>query len=128
MRYGYRADALVSVVHAGEQTGFKRAIHCRARDRRRRAGRHYVLSPIVGAYLLRLDAQHPGLVYLTPALVGSSNSRLLVRAMPRRRTDRGRDPPIGLSAMRRRRPPSGRGRARYLVLFRPVAVYDARLA
>ena len=48
-------------------------------------------SEVLGEHLFRLDAEHPGLVHLAPALVGPSHSRLLVRAL-RRDDGRGRAP------------------------------------
>ena len=69
--------------------------------------------------LPRLAREHPPVVHLAPALVGASDPRLVPR--------RGRD-------LRRHRAAGGRrlgarpGRARHLVLVRPVAVRDARLA
>ena len=68
--------------------------------------------------LPRLDGEHPALVHLAPAVVGPPDPRLVPRRgdLLRHGAAGGR----GLGARPRR--------ARHLVLLRPVAVRDARLA
>ena len=62
-----------------------------AGDRRGRERAHRLRAEDVGEHVLRMDAQHPALVHLAPALVGPSDPGL-VRARRRRlrRGDRGR--------------------------------------
>ena len=84
--------------------------------RPRRPRPHHARGPAPA--LLRVDGEHPPLVHLAPALVGPPDPRLV----PRRR---------GLlrhRAARGRRLGAGPRRPRHLVLLRPVAVRDARLA
>src|SRR5204863_5406958 len=75
--------------------------------------------------VLPLDAQHPRLVHLAPALVGTPDSRLVLRVRARDRVARDparlRDVPLGP-------PHAGSRRARHLVLVGAVALLDARLA
>src|SRR6266436_5986413 len=97
-------------------------------DRGRRAGPRPLRAGGLGAHLLRMDAQHQGLVREPPAVVGTSHPGLVrQRQQHLRRPQRSRGtraPP----ACRRGRAAPGRRRARYLVLLGAVAVFDARLA
>ena len=100
------------------------------RHRRGRGRAHPLRAAPVGEHLLRVDAQHPALVHLAPALVGPPDPGLVRPGRPGvRRGERGRG--------RRRRPrplrpcraaAPRRGRARHLVLLGPVAVLDPGLA
>ena len=90
-----------------------------------------VRAEAVGEHVLRLDARHPALVHLAPALVGASDSGLVRRRMarcswprPRPRRRRRRGAHYGSDD----RADAGRGRAGHLVQLRPVAVLDAGLA
>ena len=95
------------------------------------SGSTRVRAAAVGEHVLRLDAQHPALVHLAPALVGASDPGLVRPGRPRvRRRDRGggarrRRARITASAVRA---DARRGRARHLVLLGAVAVLDAGLA
>ena len=77
------------------------------------------------ARLPRLDAEHPALVHLAPALVGAPAAGLVLRRL--RGDLRRRDAARALRRLRRRAAP-GRGRARHLVQLGAVAVRGARLA
>src|SRR5207237_2189388 len=74
---------------------------------------------------LPLDAQHPRLVRLAPALVGPPDPRLVLRVRPRYGVAADapglRDLPLGP-------PDAGSRRARHLVLLGAVAVLHPRLA
>src|SRR5215472_6449169 len=107
MRYGGRADAFVSMVYAGDQAGCHRPIDRQQGDCGGRAGRHEILSATLGKYLFRLDAEYPGLVHLAPTVVGPSDPRLLVRALPRRGADCRRDTAARLPVLWGRRPATG---------------------
>src|ERR1035438_310840 len=84
----------------------------------------------LGQDLLPMDAQYPGLVHQSPALVGPSHPRLVRRAgqylcrslLRAGARGRARAPRPGRAAA------TGRGRARYLVLLRAVALLDPGLA
>ena len=99
-----------------------------ARDSRGRGRPHPLRAGELGPDLLRVDAQHQGLVHQPPALVGTPHSGLVRSGRhDLRRRERGRR----ARAARPRRPaaaPPGRGRARHLVLLGPVADLHARLA
>ena len=109
----------------------RRRGHARAGGDPRGRGRADPLrAGAVGRHLLRVDAQHPALVHLAPALVGPSDPRLV-------RAGSGRVRRAGRGGGRRRSPPAlrpggragpRRGRPRHLVLVRAVAVLDAGLA
>ncbi len=89
-----------------------------------------VRAEAVGEHVLRLDARHPAVVHLAPALVGASHPGV-VRSGRRdlRRVQRGGSQGSGARALRPRRTADpGRGRAGHLVQFRAVAVLDAGLA
>ena len=61
-----------------------------AGDRGGALGPHQVRARELGADLFRVDGEHPALVHLAPALVGSSDSRLVrARRQGVRRRDRG---------------------------------------
>ena len=62
--------------------------------------------------------KYPRLVHLAPALVGPSHSGLLVRALRDAIRSSRRSARPTCCEVRRRRPASGRGRARHLVLAR----------
>ena len=79
-----RADAERSVVRRRQDAG-------RRRDPRGRGRPHPVRAAAVGRDLLRVDAQHPALVHLAPALVGPSDPGLVRPGRPGvRRHGRGR--------------------------------------
>ena len=89
-------------------------------------GTRPVLSQGVGEHLLRMDAQHQGLVHLAPDLVGPSHPCVVLRRL---RPYLGQ--PHGcrlLREMQEHEHPAGNGRARHLVLLGALAVLDARLA
>ena len=71
------------------------------------------------AALPRVAREHPALVHLPPALVGPPDPRLVPRAS---------ETYVGHRAAGGRRLGARPGRARHLVLLRPVAVRHARLA
>ena len=119
LRDGGRADALQSVVRAGQAAG--RGGACGGARRP-----HDVPSEALGEHLFQLDGECLRLVHLAPTMVGPSHSRVLVRAL-RRDDGRGRAPGDMLQ-VRRRRPAPGRGRARYLVQLGAVAVFDPGMA
>ena len=123
--------------------------HGAAGDRGGALGRDDVRAEELGKDLFRMDGEHPALVHLAPALVGPPDSGLVrARRQGVRRRDRGggrrqrarllrragshhrgagaRDGARSCEARRLHHP--RRGRARHLVLLRPVAVLDARLA
>ena len=79
----------------------------------------------LGAGVPRLDGEHPALVRLAPAVVGAPAAGLLLRRL---RGDLRRARAARALRRLRRAAAPGRGRARHLVLERPVAVRDARLA
>src|SRR6185295_18105820 len=99
-------------------------------DRGGGAGEHGLRAEPVGKDLFRVDAKHPALVHITPALVGASGPRLVwagwhdLRRGNRRSRASGRREalwPKAASAARR-------GCARHLVLLCPLALLDPRLA
>ena len=103
-----------------------------ARDRGGGDGQDRLRAEELGEDLLRLDAQHPALVHLAPALVGPPDPGLV-----RARTAKSSSPTTRGGGRRRwprkhygqrRAARQRRGRARHLVLLRAVAVLDARLA
>src|SRR5699024_1343483 len=71
--------------------------------------------------------KYPRLVYFAPALVGASDPRLVLRRLRRGRLH-ARGYSRSLPEVRRHAPDAGRGRARYVVLFRALALLDAWLA
>src|SRR5438105_4748428 len=73
-----------------------------------------------------MDAEYPRLVHLTTALVGTPDSRLVLRRLRRDYCFADRSGP--LHEMFFGENPAGSGRSRYMVQFRPVAVLNARLA
>src|SRR5439155_2309487 len=75
--------------------------------------------------LLPLDGQHPSLVHLAPALVGSPDPRLVLR--PLRRGPRLPHGPLDLPELWRARAPGSR-RARHVVFLGPVAILDYGMA
>ena len=77
----HRAAAHRPVVRERRRTG-------QARGTGGRAGRDRIRAAPLGEHLLRVDAQHPALVHLAPALVGPPDPRLV---RPRRAHLRGRD-------------------------------------
>ena len=92
---------------------------------------HRVRAQAVGEHLLRLDARHPALVHLPPALVGPPHPRLVRpgrRGLRRARRGGGANGGGGALRPRRRGADAGRGRARHLVLQRPLALQHPRLA
>ena len=118
LRGADRATDLVAVVLS----------HGRARgagDRGRRAGPGADHPRATQARLPGVDAEHPPLVHLPPALVGAPAAGLVLRCL---RGDLRRR--VGARALRRlrRRAAPGRRGARHLVQLRAVAVRDPRLA
>ena len=112
-----RADDLDAVVREDGAAG-------QAGDRGGGAGEDQVRPRELDEDLLPLDAQHPGLVHLAPALVGPPHPGLVLRSAARRPSPaprRGACPKCGGD-----RAQAGRGRARHLVLVRAVAVRDPR--
>src|SRR5690606_35315502 len=75
-----------------------------------------------------LAREHPGLVHLAPALVGSPHPGVVLPRGSVWRDDRRAGGPDALPALRLRRDRTGSGRAGHLVLLVAVAVLDARLA
>ncbi len=67
----------------------------------------------------------PGLEHFPPALVGPPAPRLVLRERPR---DRGRERAGGVRRVRLEAAPAGERRPRHVVLLRPLAVRDTRLA
>ena len=95
-----------------------------------RAGAHPVRARQLGQHLLRVDAQHPALVHLAPALVGPPDPGLVRSRWRYLRRDGGRR---GRGRGRGTLRPGGRiearrGRARHLVLVGAVAVLDSGVA
>ena len=84
-----------------------------------------IVPDAVEARLPRVDAQHPAVVRLAPALVGTPAAGLVLRRV---RRDRRRRVAARALPRRPRRAAPGRGRPRHLVLVGAVAVRDARLA
>ena len=108
----------------------RRACWPSRRSPRSRTGDTAVRAAAVGEHLLRMDAQHPALVHLAPAVVGAPDPGL-VRAGRHglRRRDRGRGARRGAGEIRPRgRAAPRRGRARHLVFVGAVAVLDLGLA
>ena len=101
-----------------------------ARHRGGGDGPHPLRAPALGEHLFRVDAQHPALVHLAPALVGAPHPGVVRAGRPRlRRRHRGRGGGAGGAALRPERAARPRrGRAGHLVLIGPLAVLDARLA
>ena len=90
----------------------------RARHRRREGRPHPLRARELGPHVLRVDDQHPRLVHLAPALVGTSGAGLVLRSV--RVGGGGGGGPGGL---RVRRPPApGHRRARHLVQLGALAV------
>ena len=80
----------------------------------------------VGEDVLRVDGEYPRLVHLPADLVGASHPGV---PLPRVREDDGRDrTAFAVRGVRGDRHPAGRGRSRHLVLLRPLAVLDPRVA
>ena len=101
----------------------RRAGH-RCRGRRRRE----VRAEAVRKHVLRLDAQHPGLVHQPPAVVGASHSRLVRRAR-QRLCGAQRNGSEGARRLGRGRGAApGRRRAGHVVFVRLVDLRHARLA
>ena len=91
---------------------------------------HGVPAEDLGEDLFRVDAEHPALVRLAPALVGPPHPRL-VRAgrAVLRRGDGSRGEGRRQGALRQgRRADPGRGCARHLVLVRPLGLLDLWVA
>ena len=99
----------------------------RARDRRRRARRDRDHSRESARRLFRVDAQHPRLVHLAAALVGTPDSRLALRRLQGNHRRAARRRRNARTAARRSLIARYR-RARDLVQLRAVAVFDAGLA
>src|SRR5260370_7709559 len=118
------ADALVSMVRRREQAGRERKIARGRRDRGGRERRDHVPSEILGEHVFRVDAKSPGLVHLAPAMVGPSDSRVLVRSL--QRADRGGRTAVGARYMWGKGLSAGRGRTRYVVLAPPLPFSTAR--
>ena len=102
-----------------------------ARGARHRGGgkrRREVRAEAVREHVLRVDAQHPGLVHQPPAVVGASHSRLVrrPRQRPRGAQRSGSEGAGRLGGGRGAAP--GRRRAGHLVFVRPVDLRHARLA
>ena len=122
LRHRDRAAALGAVVRQGRDA--------RRRRRGRRPRRQRRHPPRVdGPALLRLGRQHARLVHLASALVGSPHPGLV---RPPGRDGLCRPGRRRAGARRRRHAAAGvapgRGRPRHLVLQRPLAVLDPRLA
>ena len=119
-RHRGRAAALRPVVRA------HRAAR-RARDRGGGAGQDPVRPRAVDEDVHGVDAQHPRLVHLPPALVGPPDPGLV---LPDGHVTVAREapPPDACGTCGEPRAAPGRGRARHLVLVGPVAVLDAGLA
>ncbi len=115
-----RADDLHAVVRED-------AAARRARARRRPRGQDEDHPRGVDEDLRALDVEHPGLVHLPPALVGPPDPRVLLRRLRAHHGDH-RGVPRRLRGLRRDEAPPGRGRARHVVLVRPLALRHARLA
>ncbi len=127
-----RADADRPVVREDGDAGEGRAGRGRAR-------RGPVRPRELDHHLQPVAHQHPGLVHLAPVVVGPPHPGLVrQRGQRLRRPQQGRSAgQVQPDAARQHEgglesdplgTPAGRGRARYLVLLRPVAVLDARLA
>src|SRR5579864_1879266 len=89
LRNGRRADALVSMVCRREQAGRERKIARGRGDRGGRERRDYIPPEVLGEHVFLVDAESPGLVHLAPAMVGPSDSRVLVRSLQRADRRRG---------------------------------------
>ena len=89
-----------------------------------------VFVPELGEHLLRVDAQHPALEHLAPALVGPSDPRVVrTRRHDLRGGDRSRGAGGRGEALRQADRAAARSRrARHLVLLGAVAVLDPGLA
>ncbi len=98
----------------------------RASHRGGRAGQDPLRPRELDEDLLSLDAEHPRLVHLAPALVGPPHPGLVLRRL--QRGARGAPGPCGLRAVWRERPEPGRRRARHLVLVLAVALRHPGLA
>ena len=100
----------------------------RTRHPRRRVRPGALRSRELGEGLLPVDARHRGLVHQPPDLVGAPHSRVV---RPGRRHLRGKERGGGSGAPRSRTgdsPRTGPGRARYLVLLGPLAVFHPGMA
>ena len=75
-----RCDTIVEPM-LSEQWFMRNPRDGRSRDRSRAQGRHDLPSQVLGEHVLQLAREHPRLVYLAPAMVGPSDSRLPMRAM-----------------------------------------------
>ena len=76
-----------------------------ARDRGSGDGPHPLRAPALGEHLFRVDAQHPALVHLAPALVGAPHPGVVRAGRPRLRgRDRGRGRRAGGAALRSAEP------------------------
>ena len=111
LRRADRAADLAAVVHEDGRAG-------QAGDRRRRGRPRAHPSRGPAPALPRLAGEHPPVVHLAPAVVGPPDPGLV----PRRRDLRRHGPARGAGLGARPR------RAGHVVLERPVAVRDARLA
>ena len=118
---GHRALSHRPVVREGGAAGA-------SRDPRGGERRHPLRPRALGEDLLRMDAQHRGLVHQPPDLVGTPNPRLVRRRRQRlRRAQRGRGPrEVRAAGLARAR--AGPRRARHLVLVGAVALLHPRLA
>ena len=113
-----------------------RPVVCRCQDPRRAGDRgggvrpHPLRARAVGEHLFRVDAQHPALVHLAPALVGPPHPGMVWPRRPGlRRRLRGRGGRAGGAPLWPGRGADARcGRAGYLVQLGPLAVFHSRLA
>ena len=91
-----------------------------------RGGRHTVRPVQLGENLLRMDVQHPRLVHIPPALVGSSHPGLVLRGLRRSHgCAHGSDhlPELWIWQTE-----AGRGCSRYVVQFGPLALLNNGMA
>ena len=119
LRHDRGAAAVAPVVREDGAPG-------RARPRRGGGRAHPLRARELDQDLLRMDAQHPRLVHLAPALVGPSHPGLDLREV--RGADGGARGARRLPEVRRHGARPGDGRARHLVLLRPLPVLHAGLA
>ena len=94
-------------------------------------GRHRLRPEELGEDLFRMDAQHPALVHLAPAVVGASDSGVVRAGRHRSSSKRRRTSPCAAAERHygtRVMLDARRRRARHLVLLGALAVLDAGLA
>ena len=113
-----RAARVETVVGAGQAPG-------RGGDQGGARATDHDLPAQLDEDLLPLDGEHPSLVHLAPALVGTPHSGVVLRRRRLRARVEGRPP--GVPEVRGTGP-AGSGHPRHVVLVRPLAVLDPRMA